>query len=179
LDRATQAVQAGRSLYAWSRAEMARKEYVGVTVSHLILRRPPTGRANARPMTGSAAASKDGRESVRCVHPSRRAQKRAPPAVTAEPLRGDEAGASFRALICPTGKSVRPAPFRLSSPSRKNILIFRNCKSVYIHAHPVPTRGALRGRHGRWVRDAVDATVSAHESVRANDTKADGEVVWS
>jgi hypothetical protein len=31
----------------------------------------------------------------------------------------------------------------------------------------------------RWVRDAVDATVSAHESVRANDTLADGEVVWS
>jgi hypothetical protein len=25
----------------------------------------------------------------------------------------------------------------------------------------------------------VDATVSAHESVRANDTEADGEVVWS
>jgi hypothetical protein len=28
---------------------------------NLILRRPPTGRANARPMTGSVAVSKDGR----------------------------------------------------------------------------------------------------------------------
>jgi hypothetical protein len=68
---------------------------------------------------------------------------------------------------------------RLSSPARKNILIFRNRKSVYIVSHPALTRGALRGRHGRWVRDAVDATVSAHASVRANDTLADGEVVWS
>jgi hypothetical protein len=83
------------------------------------------------------------------------------------------------AFVYPTGKSIRVALNRLSSPSRKNILIFRNRKSFYIHGHPVPTRGALRGRHGRWGRDAVDATVSAHESVRANDTKADGEVVWS
>jgi hypothetical protein len=74
---------------------------------------------------------------------------------------------------------MRLALNRLSSPSRKNILIFRNGKSVYIHRYPALTRGALRGRHGRWVRDAVDATVSVHESVRANGTEADGEVVWS
>ena len=79
----------------------------------------------------------------------------------------------------PTGKSMRMAPDGLSSPFCKNILIFRSGKSVYIFSHPALTRGALRGRHGRWVRDAVDATVSAHASVRANDTEADGEVVWS
>jgi hypothetical protein len=38
----------------------------------------------------------------------------------------------------------------------------------------VPTRGALRGRHGRWARDAVDVEVPM-----TNGTDADGEVVWS
>ena len=64
---------------------------------------------------------------------------------------------SAREPMCPTGKSRRLAWNRLSSPSCENILIFRNRKSIYIHRHPAPTRGALRGRHGRWVRDAVDA----------------------
>jgi hypothetical protein len=81
-------------------------------------------------------------------------------------------------FVYPTGKSASLAPEGLSSPFNKNILIFRNRESLYIHVHPVPTRGALRGRHGRWVRDAVDADVSAHASVRANDAEADGEVVW-
>jgi hypothetical protein len=35
-------------------------------------------------------------------------------------------------------------------------------------------RGAFRDRHGRWVRDAVDASVAADESIDL----ADGEVVW-
>ena len=34
--------------------------------------------------------------------------------------------------------------------------------------------GALRDRHERWERDAVDAEVSL-----TSDTNADGEVVWS
>ena len=33
---------------------------------------------------------------------------------------------------------------------------------------------ALRGRHERWVRDAVDVEVPL-----TNGTEADGEVVWS
>jgi len=37
-----------------------------------------------------------------------------------------------------------------------------------------PERGAFRDRHGRWVRDAVDALARQDER-----TKADGEVVWS
>jgi hypothetical protein len=39
---------------------------------------------------------------------------------------------------------------------------------------PVPRRGALRDRHGRWVRDAMDATRN-----ETKDVIADGEVVWS
>ena len=39
---------------------------------------------------------------------------------------------------------------------------------------PPPIRGALRDRHGRWERDAVDAM--SHET---NETIADGEIVWS
>jgi hypothetical protein len=37
-----------------------------------------------------------------------------------------------------------------------------------------PTRAALRDRHERWVRDAVDAKV-----LSTNSTQADEEVVWS
>jgi hypothetical protein len=36
------------------------------------------------------------------------------------------------------------------------------------------TRGAYRDRHGRWVRDAVDAA-----ALLTNGAQADGEVVWS
>jgi hypothetical protein len=39
---------------------------------------------------------------------------------------------------------------------------------------PHPIRGALRDRHERWARDAMDAI--DHET---NDFIADGEVVWS
>jgi hypothetical protein len=46
-------------------------------------------------------------------------------------------------LICPTGKSMRPAWTRLSSPVRKNILIFRNTKSFVYLRHPVPLEGRI------------------------------------
>jgi hypothetical protein len=77
------------------------------------------------------------------------------------------------AFVYPTGKSMRLALNRLSSPSRKNILIFRNDKSVYIHAHPVPHEGrfAIVTDAGR---DAVDA-----EALLTNGAEADGEAVWS
>jgi hypothetical protein len=41
-------------------------------------------------------------------------------------------------------------------------------------ARPVSARGALRDRHGRWERDAMDAACQ-----ETNDVVADGEVVWS
>jgi hypothetical protein len=61
-----------------------------------------------------------------------------------------------QALICPSGR-ISALPIFLSSPFRKNILIFRNRKSVYIPAIPPRTKGAFRDRHGRGRRDAVDA----------------------
>jgi hypothetical protein len=69
-------------------------------------------------------------------------------------------------------RSVRCA-VRLSSPFRKNIPIFRNCKSVYICGYPVPLEGrfAIVTDAGR---DAVDVEVSI-----TNGAEADGEVVWS
>jgi hypothetical protein len=69
----------------------------------------------------------------------------------------------------PTGKS----PKSRSSPLGKNILIYRNGKSVYIVSHPVPLGGALRERHGRG--DGLWWAVAARET---GDAKADGQVVW-
>jgi hypothetical protein len=43
---------------------------------------------------------------------------------------------------------------------------------------PVPTRGALRGRHERWVRDAMDAAASGARA-QTNEVEADGKIVWS
>src|SRR5882672_4063012 len=68
--------------------------------------------------------------------------------------------------------------------------IAMNPKSDRSSTHPALTRGALRGRHGRWEREAVDATASQRASMirkrscsieraRTNDADADGEVVWS
>jgi hypothetical protein len=65
-------------------------------------------------------------------------------------------------LICPSCQSVAIGTIDLDPKSKPK------------YAYPVPIRGAFRGRHGRWVRDAVDVAVSL-----TNDTKADGEVVWS
>jgi hypothetical protein len=76
----------------------------------------------------------------------------------------------------PTGKSVTRSvrcAVRLSSPFRKNILIFRNSKSVYILSRPAPIEGrfAIVTDAGR---DAVDV-----EAPLTNGAEADGEVVWS
>ena len=60
----------------------------------------------------------------------------------------------------------------LSSPSCKNILLFRNSKSPYISAIP-SHRGALRNVINAG-RDAVDADVPTTDG-----TEADGEDVWS
>jgi len=62
---------------------------------------------------------------------------------------------------------------------------FRNALDGGVEAallirHPASIRGALRGRHGRWVRDAVDAAVPGGRIARqTNGADADGEVVWS
>jgi hypothetical protein len=76
-------------------------------------------------------------------------------------------------LICPTGKSMRPAWKRSSSPVGKNILIFRNSKSLVYLRHPVPLEGRFAiVTDAGW--DAVDV-----EARITNGAEADGEVVWS
>ena len=68
----------------------------------------------------------------------------------------------IRCAVYPTGKSIRASAKSKSSPSVKNILIFRNCKSVYIHGHPA-------SQEGRFAvvtsvrRDAVDADGASDE----------------
>jgi hypothetical protein len=42
----------------------------------------------------------------------------------------------------------------------ENISLFPKPKSVVSCARPAPTGGALRDRHGRWERDAMDAVVA-------------------
>jgi hypothetical protein len=69
---------------------------------------------------------------------------------------------------------MRVALDDLSSPFNKNILIFRNSKSVYIHGHPVPQEGRFAvvtdvGGGMRWTRMVL----------LTNGTQADGKVVWS
>jgi hypothetical protein len=74
----------------------------------------------------------------------------------------------------PTGKS----PERFLDTSVQSLLKkysdFQKCQISPAYRRLVPTRGALRGRHERWVRDAVDVEVPL-----TNGTEADGEVVWS
>jgi hypothetical protein len=57
---------------------------------------------------------------------------------------------------------------------RSEARLWRRANHKHLLARPAPTRGALRGRHGRWKRDAVDAAVSRDER-----TEADGKGVWS
>jgi hypothetical protein len=57
---------------------------------------------------------------------------------------------------------------------RARILVVPSGKSTPPILASSPTRGALRDRHDRWVRDAMD--VIARET---NVAGADGEVVWS
>ena len=69
---------------------------------------------------------------------------------------------------------------RFDSPGRKSRMrVMRNlpvvliCRmatalpntpnQLHVSACPVPTRGAYRDRHGRWVRDAMDALVTQDE----------------
>jgi hypothetical protein len=82
-------------------------------------------------------------------------------------------GGPVHATDLPDGQITEPSPIGLSSPFRKNILIFRSRKSVYIAYRPVPQRGGSRSSRNAG-RDAMDA-VSAQDG-RAG---ADGEVVWS
>ena len=61
----------------------------------------------------------------------------------------------------------------MSSPSCKNILIFRNNKSLVYFRRPVPLEGRFAiVTDAGWDAVDVDAPIT-------NGAKADGEVVWS
>jgi hypothetical protein len=72
----------------------------------------------------------------------------------------------------------KPIPF--SSPTAKNISISFFPKLVFPADVPRLSRGALRGRHERWARDAVDVS-ELQRAIRApaNNSDADGQAVWS
>ena len=64
---------------------------------------------------------------------------------------------------CPTGKSPKPV-----QPSREKYSASRSTPNhSYNSRHPAPARGAYRDRHGRWVRDAVDAAAPGAQEVFA------------
>jgi hypothetical protein len=46
------------------------------------------------------------------------------------------------------------------APFEKIFCFSADPNHFYNSRRPVPTRGALRGRHGRWERDAMDAAAS-------------------
>jgi hypothetical protein len=82
----------------------------------------------------------------------------------------------------PTGKSsARSAKSKSSRLARiaKNIPLLALLKSNVKIRHPASTRGALRGRHGRWMRDAMDVKRRVQSFARTNGVFTDGEVVWS
>jgi hypothetical protein len=56
-------------------------------------------------------------------------------------------------VICPSGGLLTG----VSSPLCKNISVFTHPKSSLELCVSRPERGAYHDRHGRWVRDAVDA----------------------
>ncbi len=75
----------------------------------------------------------------------------------------DEVGAGFTARDLPDGQINCVSTKSKSSPSVKNIPIFRNSKSVYIHDRPA----SLEGRFAIVTdvrRDAVDAEGASDES---------------
>src|SRR5882757_9339497 len=60
------------------------------------------------------------------------------------------------ALILPDGQITESCP----APPQKIFRFSADPNQLYNSRRLVPTRGALRGRHGRWERDAMDAAAS-------------------
>ena len=66
-------------------------------------------------------------------------------------------------LICPVQSYLKKF-FRFAADPNQ----------IYIPDRPTPHRGAFRDRHGRWVRDAVDASGAADESAGLRTAKSCG-----
>ena len=85
----------------------------------------------------------------------------------------DEVGAGFRARNLPDGQIKCLSGKSKSSPSVKNILIFRNPKSLVHCRRPVPLEGriAIVTDAGR---DAVDARGASDEGIGLRTAKSCG-----
>jgi hypothetical protein len=79
-----------------------------------------------------------------------------------------------------TNFASRFKPIARSSPPAKNISLSFFPKLMFPTDVPCLRRGALRGRHERWARDAVDVS-ELQRAIRAptNNSDADGKAVWS
>jgi hypothetical protein len=68
-------------------------------------------------------------------------------------------------LIRPTGKSCMRVMHNLPvvPMCRRRAALFKTPNQHHPSACPAPTRGAYRDRHGRWVRDAMDALATQDE----------------
>jgi hypothetical protein len=92
----------------------------------------------------------------------------------------------------PTGKSVAPGDFVLSSPSCENISVFQKVELSY----DLPSRPEKRGvghRHERWggerwtrqcprasvIAGRVLSTRERSQGAQTNGIEADGKIVWS
>jgi hypothetical protein len=81
------------------------------------------------------------------------------------------------------GKTNFASRFKLiprSSPPAKNIYLSFFPKLMLPVRVPRLRRGALRGRHERWARDAVDVSeLQRAIGAPTNNSDADGKAVWS
>jgi len=71
-------------------------------------------------------------------------------------------------------------PIPRSGPSAQNISLSFFQKLMFAIDVPRSSRGALRGRHERWARDAVDVSgLQRAIGAPTNNSDADGQAVWS
>ena len=118
---------------------------------------------DARRWYGLLIASLAFTSRARCPAASRVGRRFSPIATNQRYAYGRHGSAPLRQVICPSGKSA-VAHENLSIPSRKNISLVPSGKSPpLVLAVSHPKEGRTRNRHGRWVRDAMDALVSQGE----------------
>jgi hypothetical protein len=79
-----------------------------------------------------------------------------------------------------TNFASRFKPIPRSSPTVQNISLSFFQKLIFPVRVPCSSRGALRGRHERWARDAVDVSeLQRAIGAPTNNSDADGKAVWS
>src|SRR6202790_5130285 len=152
--------------------------------------RPPTGRANARPVTRLQRAMQYAAAS-RFYH--RRLWNTGSRAFAGDDnWRVDEERKILETdqTLCPSGKSARAGVVACPAPFEKILLFSRTPNQIYMIRHPVRQRGVWPSSRTLG-RDALDAaaparmviagrvSVSDSRGAQTNGAAADGEVVWS